>query len=922
MEFTTKYWIIVIVLALILLAGTGALSVWICKIYDTEKPASLPPSVSPFPDVIPIVQPPTVDPAINNCYSWCSPGQQLPDGTTCTGKQISPDSLTTCDTTQDCQTKCSPPNSVTKPAVCLQNPYDSTKKVCSPQTQNCISKFPTTAGTDANDSTKTVQVADFSNLKTCLTNTDCNVCTDTLSGEQMTCTFVSNYSTVTLDSAQIQDVPQGYYCLPEKTGCDAKGGIATWTSTGWNCACKWPLVMGGPECNIMLACNNSELTEASKSLQRLLVNCNDATNPLCGQPWSPDTNIDPLACYDPTKGINTAMECTTHGALHNVVCQCDGTEALSNKGFTYDVNDPTVCVLDPCNNGSWGRTLTDDPGYMLNSIPGVMYSFKIVSPSSIAGQYLSLSSNLDLLTTSATADTKFLMEASGSGKEGQLTAHTLNQSVYTPVTSLTTNAAGSIVGADANTTIQNVTNDSKTWVLQPWLNFTKRVDNLDNFLLYNPTWNRPAGASFSSSLYNDKRYLNYPTNKTFLLGDKTDSGDLVILQRLDSVLATGAPTIPQPFTNCACSGANSVSSVPGCFDSNNKFVGITTLMNISDFGKCDDTYKRNISAVCDPYTIPNSVITLQPDPESKELCDDYKADLALLTYTGGTLISSTNLLPQKSGFVPGMGKFLNFMGNEIIESTCMADPCTGKYSDAAYSIQSNSGYWDALQGSCACVNGINNDTTKDYYPFQVDDLNQQWNTDCKPDPTKPDSDAYTSNACICDHITNPVCGVCQNACMRATPCTNNSSYPCLASNMSCQTDSLTGGPDCECLGNCMRMPDSSECMARIPSGGICTGLGMIPGVCQEADEVCMTMDKMVNRYFLGFLHKCEYLVDQSQNPLTVEMCVPASSDPYCWDSTSPLNDNPDYNTKCQGDGYVTCAIPATGATATNTAKNG
>lgn len=76
MEYSTKYWVVVAILALVLLVGTGALSVWICKLYDTQKPPSLPPGVSPFPDVVPIVTPPTTSPTVGNtCYKWC--GNQL-----------------------------------------------------------------------------------------------------------------------------------------------------------------------------------------------------------------------------------------------------------------------------------------------------------------------------------------------------------------------------------------------------------------------------------------------------------------------------------------------------------------------------------------------------------------------------------------------------------------------------------------------------------------------------------------------------------------------------------------------------------------------------------------------------------------------------------------------------------------------------
>ena len=143
-EFTTKYWVVVSVLALILLVGTGALSVWICKLYDTEKAPSLPPGVSPFPDVVPIVIPPATDPTQNMCYQWCGSTEcpnnivdkcdtNATNNTTCV-------KATPCNTNLDCQNACSVPNSVTNPATCNTD-KNTGLQVCGPPYQTCISGF-------------------------------------------------------------------------------------------------------------------------------------------------------------------------------------------------------------------------------------------------------------------------------------------------------------------------------------------------------------------------------------------------------------------------------------------------------------------------------------------------------------------------------------------------------------------------------------------------------------------------------------------------------------------------------------------------------------------------------------------------------------------------------------------------------------
>ena len=911
MEYSTKYWIVVVVLALVLLVGTGALSVWICKLYDTEKAPSLPPSVSPFPDVVPNVLPPPTDPTINTCYKWCSDGKPCPE--------VTP---VTCSTDEDCGNKCTPPNSVTGPAKC-----DLSALVCVPPYQTCISGFPTYPGTDTQG--QSVQAADPSNLKPCITNTDCNLCTDKLQeGQTMNCVFVPADSNLTLcdGACQVQGIPEGNYCLPERTGCNSKAGTATWSAQGWTCECLWNNeIMSGPECNTLVACNNNLASADTQNLQQLLVNCNDASNPLCGQPWVPESKIDPTGCYDSTKGFGNPIQCGVTNAAPNCVCQCDGVDKNTNKGFTYDPNNPLTCVPDPCNNGAWGRTLLGDASYALNSMTGVIYTFQVVSP--VTGTFqLNASSALNIVTAT-TPENKFMMPnevMESFNSLGQLVSYFVLPSLgnsWGNVGTLTTNEDGSKIGtADyvfGASAANSVNSDSQMWVLQPQPGYLQRPDNLDNLVLSNPSWNRPAGANFSSPVYNNNRYLLYNTaTKTFSLGPLTSNlanVSVVVVQRIQGVNAfDNTEYIAQPFTNCACSGANSVSSVKACFDSNDNFVGISSLM--TDTSMCDETYSRNISALCDPYVIPNSVVTVKPPSNNQTLCSLFSKDLKAFT-TANKLLplgypSSTNLFSNKTGLVPGLSKFVDFNGVETIQSVCTADPCTGAYGDPSYSLQNSSGFWNAARGQCGCQNGNLDNPSANYYPFSVDKLNSTWNQTCK---NAASTSSNTSSACVCNHITNPLCAVCQNACQGSNFCKSDPRSPCASANISCETDPDTGGPSCVCSGNCIPVPTttgggtkSNLCMAKIAPNGICTGLEGY-SVCQTDTDVCERVAKgySTTSQVISPSGAVENLpVCENVNTGTVSFCTDPSIT-TCWDSKNP---NDDGKGACSSN--PTCPIPA------------
>jgi len=891
MNFNTKFWIVVVILALVLLVGSGALSVWICKIYDTTKRQALPPGVSPFPDVIPNVQPPATDPVINTCYKWCS------------DRKVCPDSVTKCNTQPDCDSLCTPPNEVTGNAVC-------TDGVCSPPYQLCITGFPLSPGTDS--AGNPVQVADPSNLKKCITRDDCNVCKEltTNTDAPMNCVYVQDQSTVTLcdGNCQIQSIPQGYYCLPEQTGCNAHAGIATWTSDGWACTCKWNDVMSGPECNTMVACQNNKASPGSQAQQQLLVNCANKEHPLCGLPWVPESNIDPTGCYDKTKGFGSAVQCGTTNSAPNCVCQCDGS-TIDGKGFTYDLSQPLTCQLDPCSNGAWGRSLFLDSAYQLNVQPWVYYTLSVVQPST---GYLTLTSNSLLsLTSSGTVQTKFSM-----GYNFSLNGAGIDSSGKYTVTGtlLCTNKDGSKVGDLAS--LPDTPTEGQQWVLVPLPaeGVPVRPDNLDNLVMYNPVWGKPANAQITDSIYNNRqRYLTYnAASNSFSLGPLENNANVVFFNRVDGLTVDNNPFIAQPFTNCACSGANSAPSLPACFDSNDNFVNFKSLCSSDEKKKCDETYTKNVSILCDAYTIPNSVVTIQPDPNAAKLCGDFKTDLSTLAYP---VPSSTNMLPGRSNFVPGLNNVINpLTGVEQLLPVCTMDPCTGKYGDPGYSLQSNSGVWDPVQGQCSCRTMANSPSitnpSEDSYSFPVDALNLKWNPAC--------ADEKNAAACICNHITNPVCGVCQNACI-GSPCKNSADHPCqVASDMGCTTDKDTGGPVCQCYNDCILVPGTGDvCMQKIDTGGHCEGLEYKPGVCLNEGDKCMQKQAaytFCDSVFAGHCLACDdtNVQDGTCTRTFLSYCSSQGDQEYCWDSTAKANfcdpdkcDCATYN-KCTKDGYEEC----------------
>jgi hypothetical protein len=350
-------------------------------------------SASPFPDVSPIVAPPPVDPISNKCFEWCA----VEEGSfePCVSQ------LQKCDTDAGCDVCSSNETEVEISCQSVEGYFNDSEqkaqaeklykkgKVCLPVKKSCLNPKA---------------------LVKCKTSKDCGVCSETsqdLNGALMSCEYVSSNSNISLNGNEVENVPEGWYCLPERKACNMHAGRAVWTDEGWSCDCLWPTIMSGPACNTLVACSHletsgSQIGEApatensqnSSSMQKLYVNC--ATENECGplgagplesRVWDPSAlRIDPLGCYcpggDPTKNVPCGDKNSCNGEIPipTTVCRCDGRQSATNQNFTYSETNRHTCVIDRCNVGDWGRKLSGDAAYFNNAIPRVIFSLKVLTP--------------------------------------------------------------------------------------------------------------------------------------------------------------------------------------------------------------------------------------------------------------------------------------------------------------------------------------------------------------------------------------------------------------------------------------------------------------------------------------------------------------------------------------------------------------
>lgn len=328
----SKSYALVFCLTFVLVA---ALTIVTAKLFDKTPTVPLAmrgaSGAPPFPDAYPQLPPPVADPAGPKCINLCihpATGKLLPCPTT---------ALTTCDNDNDCSVcakkqpmldlKCLPASAWPTVAKDQANLKNTAPKYCLPARKECA-KLP-----DANP------------LLSCQTNDDCVQCVDELpNSEAWTCQLKAGGETVDLISRQVTAPQPGRYCAPDAKGCDPRYGTATWTDRGWTCACKYPDLFGGPQCNTLIACSNDETTQWSQDKQQLLLNIRGLDGSEVGTPWSWDTEIDPGKCV----GLDgKQVECQP-GLPPTVACQCDGLQKKTHGSFTYMPGKPHECKLDPC----------------------------------------------------------------------------------------------------------------------------------------------------------------------------------------------------------------------------------------------------------------------------------------------------------------------------------------------------------------------------------------------------------------------------------------------------------------------------------------------------------------------------------------------------------------------------------------------
>ena len=329
------------------LIAAMVLIVVLSKVYDKDPELNTlagAKSLPPFPNVAPIVAAPPPDPSTNLCVHLM--GDQ-------TGGYVpSPlDPLQKCSSNADCDNCTTSPipielACVEPSAQVSQQQADignSAGKYCLPKPQQCLT--PTT-------------------LLACTHDADCAPCTDDVGdGAALQCQIVTQPKKIslvdtdgepltdqqlhTMSDADVLDVPEGKWCLPQTGTCDNENGVLHWTTAGWSCTCRYPSIHGGEKCDLFKACNNPLTTDWSAGNQQLLIN--DTGTP---RVWTMDSGVNPMLCH--VQGSDEWDKTCDTGTVPNVVCQCDGLMLESHMGFRNEPHDPLTCVPDSCSVNAMG----------------------------------------------------------------------------------------------------------------------------------------------------------------------------------------------------------------------------------------------------------------------------------------------------------------------------------------------------------------------------------------------------------------------------------------------------------------------------------------------------------------------------------------------------------------------------------------
>ena len=346
-----------------------AAAVTTASMYFTSRSAPLitQNATTAFPNAAPQVAPPSSMPVVastsasaypSTCFEMCT-AEETGDLIPCATKRLTP-----CSTNKECATRCGDDEvqyqglkcrapgsewpSVRDNQIALNNGAD---KFCLPERLECLK-----------------QKDDLGNkLVECRQDNDCARCQDELpNGESMVCQPVAGGQTLKFcDTAnecrEVQVENAGQYCVPRQTGCDPMFGEAQWTANqGWTCNCKYSSLFGGDHCTDLIACQARDVAPWAVKQQQLLLNMpslnRDGSTSQIGDPWSPDTRVDPTKCVS-KDGLQ--VPCGGEEQVPTVACQCDGMQNGSQATYTYVKGNPLACTIDPCfQNTLGGRTLT------------------------------------------------------------------------------------------------------------------------------------------------------------------------------------------------------------------------------------------------------------------------------------------------------------------------------------------------------------------------------------------------------------------------------------------------------------------------------------------------------------------------------------------------------------------------------------
>ena len=326
----------------------------------------------PFPNAYPSLPPSSSALRTSRCVAFCTNSQTGAVGpceNTALTKCVSDRDCNACTSASPTQNiKCLAPAQIEDvwPGIAEQQKAlnNSADSYCLPTPESCMGEPGCSKDEDA-----TCQ------LTPCQVDDDCRRCTDKLpNSTAYKCNAVTPDQTITITNTDgntaVFSGANGQFCTPTVQGCDSRYGDATWTAEeGWTCRCRYPEVMGGPQCTDIVACDLLNVTTETSSRQQLLLNVPGLNGTKVGDVWTIDSGVDPTKCTTSDPGV--IGQCGKEYPFPTAACQCDGLQTFTSSSYTYGPN-PLTCDTDPCYaNPNGGRTVRDNTttGDAVNQFP-------------------------------------------------------------------------------------------------------------------------------------------------------------------------------------------------------------------------------------------------------------------------------------------------------------------------------------------------------------------------------------------------------------------------------------------------------------------------------------------------------------------------------------------------------------------------